>query len=440
MLLAITPPFWPKMPPVGLGYLQSFLIVNGIGCDILDLNNIFYNLSSDELKKSWLVSCNASLEEMIFSLMQKDHPEEFKRLLDKMLGYKIIGFSCFKSNMNSALKLARLLRSKNKATKIIFGGPEIARQYFKTSGKFTEDIKNLADFIVVGEGEKPLLRIIQLHSRSKAGLNLPCFCSSVKNKITLFSEIADLDQFSFPVYKGLDISSYPRKNSIPILFSRGCVRKCRFCSERLLYKRFRIRPVKSVIEEIRYHKLKNKTDYFVFHDSLINGDLKKLEELCDNIIKSFGSINWEAQIAIRDDMSKLLLLKMKKSGCYNLFVGLESGCDRILKKMNKGFQAKDAVSFFKKLKGAGLFFGVSIIIGYPGETDADFKESLDFIIKNKPLIPKIEQINPFTYYDGTDSGKKGAQNSLERLGQFIEEIKSHNFKYTNAFIGNLIEK
>lgn len=131
ILLVMPLPFWPKMPPLGIGYLEAFLADNNINCDILDLNNIFYNLASDKLKKSWLASCNTFLEENIASLMQKNHPEEFKSLVDKMLGYEIIGFSCFKSNMHSALRLAKLLKSRNKNIRIIFGGPEMTREYFK---------------------------------------------------------------------------------------------------------------------------------------------------------------------------------------------------------------------------------------------------------------------------------------------------------------------
>ncbi|MBI5207464.1 MAG: radical SAM protein [Candidatus Firestonebacteria bacterium] len=143
-------------------------------------------------------------------------------------------------------------------------------------------------------------------------------------------------------------------------------------------------------------------------------------------------------------MDRNIFDKIKKSGCYNLFIGLESGCNNTLKHMNKGFTKEEAQIFFQKLNDTGLFFGISLITGYPGETDEDFKESLDFVINNKNLIPKIEQINPFTYYDGTNTLKSNDYKinsvSLEKMNIFINEIKKNNFKYTNAFLGNLIEK
>lgn len=101
-------------------------------------------------------------------------------------------------------------------------------------------------------------------------------------------------------------------------------------------------------------------------------------------------------------MSDELLSKLKESGCYDLFIGLESGCSKTLKNMNKGFTPEEAKDFFQKLNFAGLFFGVSLIVGYPRETEEDSEQSLKFLIENKDIIPKIEQINPYIYYDGTD--------------------------------------
>jgi tRNA A37 methylthiotransferase MiaB len=91
-----------------------------------------------------------------------------------------------------------------------------------------------------------------------------------------------------------------------------------------------------------------------------------------------------------------------------------------------------------------IAFGISLIVGFPGETQQDFHDSLNFVINNRAIIPKIEQVNPFIYYEGTDADKQGDYkmngSSLERMKIFIAEIKRHNFKYTNAFLGNLIEK
>lgn len=429
VLLTILPLVWPKIPPIGLGYLQAFLSKNCIDAEILDLNHIFYQLCDNNLKKQWLVSCNVFLEENILSVIKSNYPKEYRNAIEKMLSYATIGFSCFKSNFSTTLEISRLLKSKNKKIRIILGGPEITRQFFKKGGKSYDKINRLADFLVVGEGEAPLLSYLKRQN---------------EKKIAVFKQLKDLSNLPFPKYRGLDLGVYPKKDALPIQFSRGCVRRCGFCSERLLYKGFRTRKIESIIEEIRYHKENNHANYFVFFDSLLNADLVKLEDLCDKIIENFGAINWEAQIAIRDDIGEEIFAKMKRSGCYNLFVGLESGSDRMLKKMNKGFTTKDAMSFFKKLNKAGLSFGVSMIVGYPGETELDFKESLDFIIRYKDIIPKIEQVNPFTYYDGTDADKnydyKLNKDSLKRMEIFVREIKRHNFKYTNAFLGNLIEK
>lgn len=430
VLLTILPIFWPKMPPLGLAYLQAYLLDKGINADTLDLNNVFYNLAGEKLRKSWIISCNTFLEENIFFIIKSDFILEFNSIVNKMLQYDLVGFSCFKSNLKSTIEIVKILKTSKKNIKIILGGPEIARMFFKTKQRFDEEILNLTDHLVVGEGEMSLYDFIS------GKLN--------NGKVSKFLQLENLEELAYPKFKSKELDPYPKRNTIPLLFSRGCIRRCNFCSERLLYKGLRTRSVEDTISEIKYHLDYNKIRCFVFFDSIFNADLKRLEKLCDEIIKNFGRVNWEAQIAIREDMPKSIFEKMKKSGCYNLFIGLESGCDNTLKCMNKGFNSKQAIKFFKDLNNAGLSFGISIIVGYPKETDEDFKESLDFIIKNKDLIPKIEQVNPFTYYDGTCADRKADyklnSEALKRMEIFINEIKRKNFKYTNAFLGNLVEK
>jgi radical SAM superfamily enzyme YgiQ (UPF0313 family) len=429
IILAIMPVFWPKMPSLGLSYLASFLKSHGIEVDILDLNNFFYNIVSFNLKKLWLISSNASFEKEVISIIKNNYPKEYEQIINHLLDYDIVGFSCFSSNLANTLEITKTLKKRKKEIKIILGGPEITRQFFKTYAKFNKEMLTLSDFLIVGEGEKPFLNYITGSFPEKV-------------KIAKFIQLPKLESLT-PQYCNLDYNNYPKNDAVQILFSRGCINKCSFCSERLLYKGFRIRPVEDVISEISYYKNKG-IKYFIFNDSLINADLKALNFLCDRIISNFGSIPWEAQIYIRKDMDLTLLKKMKRSGCYNLFVGLESGSNTTLKNMHKGFTREEALDFFKKLNTAGLSFGISIIVGFPGETDKDFFEGLDFIIRHKSLIPKIEQANPFTYYDGTaldkNSDWRKNKKSILRFKIFVEEIKKHKIKHTNAFLGNLIEK
>ncbi|MCM8773369.1 MAG: radical SAM protein [Candidatus Omnitrophica bacterium] len=429
VVLAIIFPFWPKMPPLGLGFLQSYLESKGISTDLIDINNIFYNLSDDDLKREWLISCNLFLEKNITSIIKESFYKEYTSVRERILEYDIVGFSCFKSNFIATINFIKEIKGKKKNLIVVLGGAEISRQFFKTKGKFTKEIFDLVDFLVVGEGELPFYQFIE---------------GSYREGVATFIQLDTLKDLPFPYYRGINFNNYPRKDTLPIQFSRGCIRNCSFCSERLLYRGFRLRSVESVIEEIRYHRSNNATNYFVFFDSLINADLNYLENLCEKIMDNFGAIPWEGQIAIRKDTDIRIFEKMKRSGCYNLFVGLESGCDRILKNMRKGFTTKDAVDFFEKLNKVGLNFGVSLIVGYPGESKEDFYESLRFVISHKDIIPKIEQINPFVYYDGTDTDMsadyKFNRTSLERMEIFISEIKKYRFKYTKAFIGNLIEK
>lgn len=429
-LLTILPPTWPNMPPIGLGYLQAFLSQQGIDADLIDFNHLFYTLSDHQRQKQWLISCNTFLEENILSHIKENNFKGFQDAIERMLTYEVVGFSCFKGNFKTTLSIAELLKSKGDTIKIVLGGPEITRQFFRSEGKFSQGLLQVANYLIVGEGEIPLYQYLTGKNTHK--------------KIAMFEQLHDLTDLPFPCYTGIDLHAYPRKNTVPLQFSRGCIRKCNFCSERLLYKNFRTRPVSSLIDEIRYHKTNNKTQYFVFYDSLINADLRKLEALCDGIIEHFGAIRWEAQIAIRDDMDKKLFEKMKQSGCYSLFVGLESGSNNTLKKMNKGFTTEEAYSFFHNLHQSGLFFGVSIIVGYPGETSQDFQDTLDFIIRHKDIIPQIAQINPFTYYDGTSADEtadyRTNPTALNRMETFVHKIKRHKIRHTNAFIGNLMGK
>lgn len=426
--LTLLPVFWPNMPPLGLAALKGYLAANGVGATCLDFNNYFYSRASLDLQREWAVSCNANLERDILRIMREGYPHEFAMMIDTLLSYPVVGMTCYRSNRECVLSIARLLKEKKPSIKIVLGGPEIARMHFEGADRLASINRDIADLLVVGEGELPLAAFMKEGGR--------------KGTVT-FDELEDASEFGIPDYSDLDHDWYPRSSAVPVIGSRGCIRACAFCAERLLYKRYKSYPTEKIIAQIAPYQGK-KMRHFVFHDSLINGDLPALESLCDALSNTFGSVSWEAQAAVRNDMPAGLIAKMKASGCRHLFVGLESGADTTLEKMNKSFTGQDAERFFDLLNEAGLSFGVSIITGFPGETEEAFKAGLDFVIRNRHRIPKIEQVNPFVFYDGIglpkDADYKAREESIRRSRVFIDAIKNAGFKYTKAFMLNLIEK
>ncbi|MDD5634920.1 MAG: B12-binding domain-containing radical SAM protein [Candidatus Omnitrophica bacterium] len=426
--LALFPVFWPNMPPLGLACLKGYLEKNGISAKCFDYNNFFFTKADPALRSEWAKSCNRHLEDNILALIKEDFRQDFDRMIGSLSTYEIVSMSCFKSNFTATIGIAQYLKDARPDIKIVFGGPEISRQYFKYGKDLVGKYKRIADFFVVGEGERALLKYI-------TGEN-------TADPIALYDEMDDLCETGIPDYSDFDVEKYPRQKAVSILCSRGCIKKCAFCAEKLLYKKFKTYPVENIIREIAEYR-KRGIERFVFHDSLINGDLEALERLCDAIVENFSSVNWEAQIAIRPDMPDKIFQKIKESGCYHLFVGLESGSDRTLERMKKGFTCRDALKFFEKLDQNGLSFGVSVITGFPGESEDDFRQSLDFIIGNKRIIRKIEQVNPFVYYEGIDLPEeydyRFQAGSVKRAHLFIEKIREHGFKFTNAFMMNLVE-
>ncbi len=406
------PPSWVKTAPLSLVYLENYLKNCGVRVKTRDLNIEFFKASGLSLK-GWL-SLNQEFEKSLFQKTMVAYPSFLKSLYKDIADYDYIGFSIFKRNADFSFLLADVIKEKFPAKAVIFGGPEALSMV-------PADRANHNGHWVIGEGELALAKIV----------------GEDKKETYPFEEISDLDALPFLNFGCLGMENY--SNSIPLFSSRGCKFNCRFCAEKKLYKNFRHHSAGYMAEMIG--KLKNEYDInnFVFCDSLINYDDGWLEKLCSLLIEKNISIKWEAQMRVAKSLDVDLGRLMKKSGCYNLFIGLESASEHTLKRMNKGFDTQTAADFLLKLRNSGLQFEISLIFGYPGETDTDFKETLDFITKNKKIIPKIAQANPFVDYLGNFPGETfPSETAKKRIKTFLKVIETEKIRYTKSFINNLV--
>lgn len=407
-----TPPTWVKTPPLSLAYLKTYLQNKNIDVRIIDLNLAVYQLMNTPMSQ-WL-KLNTIWENELFSNLQKTYPYFFKNLFNLLENADYIGFSISKRNAAFAFNLINKIKNQYPDKKIILGGPQtlILQQQNKL---------NSLDYWVIGEGEIPLEKII----------------NGAKEKVFSFEEINNLDSIPFLDFLPLNFKSY--SPTIPLLSSRGCFYKCNFCSEKLLYKNFRNHCPQYIFDQIKFLQNKHQINDFVFCDSLINYNNQWLEKFCRLLIENNLKINWQAQMRVDKNISIDLANLIKRSGCYNLFIGLENGSPNILKSMQKGFAIDDALTFFKILNKAKLQFEISLILGYPNEQESDFNNTINFIRNNKKIIPKIAQVNPFVDYLASYPKIEFPTNkALQEVNVLVNMLKKEKIKYTKGFINNLI--
>ncbi|MBF0120362.1 MAG: B12-binding domain-containing radical SAM protein [Desulfobacterales bacterium] len=408
--LIISPPFWIKTPHIGLEFIKKFNESKDVKIDIFDLNILFYKLFKLS-QRDWL-KLDQKFEENLFCNINNKFQKELDFIKEKLIAYDYIGFSIFKRNVNFSINFIHDLQ-KTFEGHFVLGGPQTREPEFQKN-----NFKNTS--IVIGEGEIPWEKIIYENKRG--------FFS--------YEEIQDLDIIPFLDFTGFDMNNY--KPIIPLLSSRGCIRRCFFCSECTLYKKFRRHSVDYICRQIEKIIKEYKINHFSFQDSLFNSDIEWIREFCFNI-KKFN-IKWEAQMIIRNDMDEELLKLIKESGAINIFVGFESGSDSVLKSMRKGFDTNTARLFFNRLNKSQINFEISVIVGYPDETEDDFKETLGFLKENKNIICRIAQISSFTPYNNSamSNYKLHSEEIInKRLRQIIKFVEKKKIPHKKAFLNNL---
>jgi radical SAM superfamily enzyme YgiQ (UPF0313 family) len=220
-----------------------------------------------------------------------------------------------------------------------------------------------ADYVICGEAEEALPELI--HAMENGG-NL----AEIKNLCYREGDtirqnpwrpfLGDLDSLPIPDYNLIHgWKPQNRKGIVSIATSRGCPFNCTFCSVILLFgRRHRVNSIDRVIEEIRQNGLQSR--HIFFCDDNFTADRKRAKELCERIIAEGLKIEWSAQVRVESAKDAELLDLMAKSGCYIVFVGLESINPATLKAYNKAQTVegiKDCVINFHQfgIKVHGMF-------------------------------------------------------------------------------------
>ncbi|MBU1201531.1 MAG: B12-binding domain-containing radical SAM protein [Nanoarchaeota archaeon] len=389
------PAFGIDAPPLGVAFLATYISKNKIETKIFDFNIDLYQKVEKHHKTLW---------EPSNSILWSD-PEkfsEFKFISSKLLddySAKILQFEpemvCFSIHSTSVLfsiKLSKLIRKKDPSIKIIFGGPQCFIKNNRNRVVKTEyDIHKYADFLIIGEGEETLLEIIKRVEEKNDLKRIPgCVYECDTSYFKYRTPIMDLDNLPIIDFSFFKLEKYTdyKHHKLRILSSRGCVSKCVFCTDTMIWMKYRTRSAKNILEEFKQRK-KEGVIFLEFNDSLLNGDMNNLSKLCNLLIKDNISINWGGSARIDERLSYKFLKKMRKAGCLYLNYGIESASTKILKKMNKNITTFEAIKTVILTRLAGIKVVTNWIIGFPEETRLDFLKTLFFITFLRPFISDV---------------------------------------------------
>ncbi len=279
-------------------------------------------------------------------------------------------------------KYVRRIREITPDSKIILGGPTIRRCH---------ETHPLGDYIVFGDGEDVIVSILEAINGDRSPEDIPYIAYKGDDGKIYYSESAKKDarigqdgkpylsrNTKIPKADWTLVGRNLRNNVMPIEFSRGCRYGCTYCT----YDRGKYaRDLESIREELLINAKYGITKYRLSDANFTDGPSKWTRfpyEVCQLMIDLDLGLEWSCFARANDTDDELAGL-MKRAGCFAVCFGIESGDDRILKKMHKGHSVEDAHRAIRICKDHGMYVHSNFIVGYPGETRETFENTLEFI-------------------------------------------------------------
>ncbi len=344
-------------PILGIGYISSYLKQRGIDTTIID------GLNSDLTPQQTVERCKDA---------------------------DLVGINCLSDYYPQVVELTGMLKRMGK--KVVIGGPHatvLPRETLEETG---------ADYVVVGEGEQTMYELCKVLEDGDTDKGVNTVAGLIARGSETFTKrpfIKDLDTLPFPDWEEMDPRRYKKAPHggfvkrfpvAPITSTRGCPFECTFCASPELWgRRIRYRSPKNVVDEIEYLVKEFGVREIHFEDDNLTLKRSHVEAICELILERRLDISWATPNGIRvDTITPALLRLMKRSGCYFIAFGIESGNENILRNIKKETDLKTITYAVREAKKAGVLTQGFFIFGLPGETEETIQRTIDYA-KSIPL-------------------------------------------------------
>jgi anaerobic magnesium-protoporphyrin IX monomethyl ester cyclase len=302
-------------------------------------------------------------------------------------GFNYLTKMCLTNMREAAFKMCKLAKAH---------GCTVIVSSSDSTDRYSEYLAEGADFVILGEAEHTLLELTNHIKNGGADYNdilgLAYMAEEKIIKTHARPVLKDLDSLPLPAWDLVDIATYRQTwlkhagyFSINMSTTRGCPFKCNWCAKPIYGNRYNSRSPQHVVNEIKLLKQNYYIDHIWFCDDIFG--LKPGWVLEFARLLQQEKINIRFKIQSRADLlaEEELVKALAQSGCENVWIGAESGSQKVLDAMDKGItiqQIHTATSLMKKHNIKPSFF---IQFGYPGENKDDIRLTIDMINKLLPF-------------------------------------------------------
>lgn len=410
-ILLINPFSWTRAGntpylPYGILYLASYLRVRGISVDVFE--------------------ANADLSDPL-DIIGKKQP--------LAIGLSVLTGPVIKE----ALKISTKTKSKFKDIKIIWGGlhPTLFPEYVLKE----ESI----DFVIQGEGEEPLFRLIDSLIKNNFDKSISSLGYKEGKKIfvnPISSKTIDLNNSPMPAWDLVDVPKYIANRFfanrvLTINSSRGCPFKCAFCfNQGLPGQSWRGLNAGKIYEQIVYLRETYKINGVQFYEDSFDTNKKRVKEFCQLMINNRIKVSWSHFSNIIYCNEEMLRIE-REAKCKYIEYGVESGSEKILKMVNKSQSVEAIENTFATCKKVGIRTAALFMIGYPSETMKELRETIDLVER---LPAHILICTIYRPYPGTPLHEYCIKNNNFTVPISLEEqAEFYKFSHMKADTDNMSE-
>ena len=317
----------------------------------------------------------------------------------------VVGFSCALWNVERTLYLCRRLKAVLPETVIVLGGPEVSpdNTFLFASDEF--------DFAIVGEGEQPFRDLLLLLEEDGTDLSRIPGLAYRRERRWVFNGAASLleslDILPSPYLTGLVNPSF--SNTIAIETVRGCPYRCAYCYYHKSYPKLRTFDLGRIEAELRW-AVERGVEEVTFLDPCFarRPDLMTL-------LKTIQALNRERLFRVQcelnaEDLSAKRVHELARAGVVEVEVGLQTINPEALRRIQRRFHKDTFIEGVRMLRSAGIRVLVDLMVGLPGDSLGNVKQSIDFVMEND-LCDELK-LYPLSVLPGTDLRRRSRELGL----------------------------